>query len=132
MLYEYKGTVHRIGAVETVGKKGFQKREIVLEPETQGKFPTFGVFTLNGKDKVGLADNLSKGDAVTVRFAVDGREWEDRKTGKTRYFSSLSAIKIEKAGGGGNTVSHDASQTGRTVPEPPAEVSPAEDPDLPF
>ena len=125
MLYDYKGTVFRIGPVQTVGQKGFQKREIVLEPETQGKFPTYGIFVLKGKDNVGKADGIAKGDSVIVKFAVDGRGWDDPKTGKTRFFSELTAVKVEKVGGAQPSVSVP------DAPVPPDDFS-AADEDLPF
>ena len=33
---------------------------------------------------------------VKVGFAVDGREWTDPKTGKVRYFSDLTALRLER------------------------------------
>ena len=34
--------------------------------------------------------------AFEVGFAVDGREWTDPKTGKVRYFSDLTALRLER------------------------------------
>ena len=36
---------------------------------------------------------------VKVGFAVDGREWTDPKTGKVRYFSDLTALRLEQLDG---------------------------------
>ena len=36
------------------------------------------------------------GMRVKIGFAVDGREWTDPKTGKMRYFSDLTALRLER------------------------------------
>ena len=38
------------------------------------------------------------GMRVKIGFAVDGREWTDPKTGKMRYFSDLTALRLERLG----------------------------------
>ena len=41
-------------------------------------------------------DGIVPGMRVKVGFAVDGREWTDPKTGKVRYFSDLTALRLER------------------------------------
>ena len=60
---------------------------------------------------------------MKVGFAVDGREWTDPKTGKTRYFSDLTALRLEYLDGA------------LLVPEPadPSGLPPEpDDGDMPF
>lgn len=44
-------------------------------------------------------DGIVPGARVKVGFAVDGREWTDPKTGKVRYFSDLTALRLEQLDG---------------------------------
>ena len=75
------------------------------------------------KDNVAKLDGVRPGMRVKVGFAVDGREWTDPKTGKVRYFSDLTALRLEQLDG---TVQ---------VPEPTAPSSLLPEPDdgdMPF
>ncbi len=51
------------------------------------------------KERVALLDGMVSGTRVKVGFAVDGREWTDPKTGKVRYFSDLTALRLERLDG---------------------------------
>ena len=51
------------------------------------------------KDNVAKLDGVRPGMRVKVGFAVDGREWTDPKTGKARYFSDLTALRLEQLDG---------------------------------
>ena len=74
---------------------GFSKRELVVEEERDGKWANVVAFSFK-KDNAVLLDGMSPGVRVKVGFAVDGREWTDPKTGKVRYFSDLTALRLER------------------------------------
>ena len=73
----------------------FKKREFVIEViETAGdneytNYPKFQVI----QNKCDILDAFVLGQDVTVSFNVKGNKWE--KDGKTNYFTSLQAWKIE-------------------------------------
>lgn len=72
----------------------FKKREFIVEEENEKdpKYNDYHKFQLvNDKcDKIELSD---VGRKVTVDFNLKGRKWE--KDGKTNYFTTLDAWKIE-------------------------------------
>ena len=51
------------------------------------------------KDNAAKLDGIAPGMRVKVGFAVDGREWIDPKTGKVRYFSDLTALRLDRLDG---------------------------------
>ncbi len=81
--------IHSLGEIAPAGK--FEKRDLVLEIG-DGKFVQTVPFEAFG-DKMASLEGLSVGDEVTVRFGLRGREW------KGRYFTNLSIISVENAGG---------------------------------
>ena len=74
---------------------GFSKRELVVEEEREENWPNVVAFSFK-KDRTALLDGISPGARVKVVIAVDGREWTDPKTGKVRYFSDLTALRLER------------------------------------
>lgn len=91
MSYEIKGTVKRIGAVETKGAKGFQTRDLILDVE-DGRFPQVIALQATG-DRVSLLDSLNVGDAVTVTWNLRGREWTGQNG--TKVFNSLDVWRLD-------------------------------------
>lgn len=91
MSYEIKGTVKRIGAVETKGAKAFKTRDLILNVE-DGKYEQTLAFQATG-DRVTILDPLNAGDAVTVTFNLRGRE-VDGQNGK-RVFNNLEIWKLD-------------------------------------
>ena len=73
----------------------FTKREFILQ--TEGDYPQYLQFQLT-QDKCPLLDKFNTGQVVTVHFNLQGRSWE--KDGKTSYFNSLVAWRIEAKGSG--------------------------------
>ena len=96
-MYEFTGKVKIVGELQTFAS-GFSKRELVVEEERDGKWPNVVAFSFK-KDNVVLLDGISAGARVKVGFAVDGREWTDPKTGTVRYFSDLTALRLERLDG---------------------------------
>lgn len=127
-IYEYTGVVETVLDKQTF-PSGFTKQDLVLtdSPDTPTKYPNHIAFTFK-KDNCALLANVQKGQTVKVRFAIDGRVWNDPKTGKDKYFTDLTALRLEVQNGEGGSV--------EPLPEPPEapEADPAAiDPeDLPF
>ena len=96
-MYEFTGKVKTVGELQTFAS-GFTKRELVVEEELEGNWPNVVAFAFK-KDNVAKLDGVKPGMRVKVGFAVDGREWTDPKTGKVRYFSDLTALRLEQLDG---------------------------------
>lgn len=73
----------------------FTKREFILQ--TDGEYPQYLQFQLT-QDKCPLLDKFQTGQQVTIHFNIRGKSWE--KDGKTSYFNSLEAWRIEAKGSG--------------------------------
>ena len=96
-MYEFTGKVKVVGELQTFAS-GFTKRDLVVEEERDGRWPNVVAFAFK-KERVALLDGMVSGTRVKVGFAVDGREWTDPKTGKVRYFSDLTALRLERLDG---------------------------------
>ena len=92
-MYEFTGIVKAVGELQTFAS-GFSKRDLVVEEEREGNWPNVVAFAFK-KDNVAKLDGVKPGVRVKVGFAVDGREWADPKTGKVRYFSDLTALRLD-------------------------------------
>jgi len=87
------GTIIEIFEEQVVSDK-FKKREFVLKVVDNGyeqeiKFQTT-------QDKTTILNFVKKNDEVKVLFNLGGRRWT--KDGKTNWFNSVTAWKIEKVG----------------------------------
>ena len=96
-MYEFTGKVKVVGELQTFAS-GFSKRDLVVEEERAGNWPNVVAFAFK-KDDAAKLDGIVPGLRVKVGFAVDGREWTDPKTGKVRYFSDLTALRLERLDG---------------------------------
>jgi hypothetical protein len=96
-MYEFIGKVKVVGELQTFAS-GFSKRDLVVEEERDGRWPNVVAFAFK-KDNAAKLDGIVPGMRVKVGFAVDGREWTDPKTGKVRYFSDLTALRLERLDG---------------------------------
>ena len=97
LMYEFTGKVKAVGELQTFAS-GFTKRDLVVEEERDGRWPNVVAVDFK-KDNVAKLDGIAPGLRVKVGFAVDGREWTDPKTGKVRYFSDLTALRLERLDG---------------------------------
>ena len=87
------GTIIEIFEEQVVSDK-FKKREFVLKVVDNGyeqeiKFQTT-------QDKTTILNFVKKNDEVKVLFNLGGRRWT--KDGKTNWFNSVTAWRIEKVG----------------------------------
>ena len=125
-IYEYTGVVEAICEKQTFAS-GFCKRDLVLTDDVgqQSQYPNHIAFTFK-KDNCALLDSVKKGDRAKVRFAIDGRIWHDPKTDKDKYFTDLTALKLEVLNGDGSAT--------EPVPQPAEapDVDVGDVEDLPF
>ena len=96
-MYEFIGKVRSVGELQTFAS-GFSKRDLVVEEERDGKWPNVVAFSFK-KENAAKLEGMAPGMRVKIGFAVDGREWTDPKTGKVRYFSDLTALRLERLDG---------------------------------
>lgn len=124
-IYEYTGIVETVCEMQTF-QSGFTKRDLVLTDETETKYPNHIAFTFK-KDNTAKLDNVKQGQRAKVRFAIDGRVWQDPKTGKNRYFTDLTALNLE-------IIDADGTST-EPMPEPaevPEDMAAGDTENLPF
>ena len=93
------------GGVSKSGNE-WKVQEYVIEDH--GQYPRRMCFDVFGTDKIEQF-NIQMGEELTVSFDIDARQWQDR------WFNSIRAWKVERAG------------NGQGVPPPPA---PAAAPDF--
>jgi len=93
MTYTFKGKVVEVCEEQTFAS-GFTKRELVVAEEGGGKWPSHVTFNFK-RDNAAQLKGVSVGEAVTVTFALDGREWTDPRTNKVRHFSDLVGLRVE-------------------------------------
>lgn len=106
-------------------KDTFKKREFVISDESS-QYPQEIIFQLI-QDKCDLLDPFNIGEEIKVNFNLRGRRWDNPKTGETRFFNSLDAWRLEKAGNA------PLSQDLPPMPsEEPSNVSNDDSDDLPF
>lgn len=87
------GTIIEIFEEVAVSDK-FKKREFVLKVVDNGYEQEIKFQTI--QDKTTILNFVKKDDEVKVLFNLGGRRWT--KEGKTNWFNSVTAWKIEKAG----------------------------------
>lgn len=90
---EIKGTIHSISDGVQITDK-FSKRDFVVSVIDNNYTQHIQMQFVN--DKTMLLDGYVVGDSVLVGVNIQGREV--RKDGKTYYFNSLNAWKIQKEG----------------------------------
>lgn len=77
--------------------ESFQKREFVVEFAENPQYPEFLKFELIQANCEQL-EGYNAGDIIDISFNLKGRKWTD-KNGEVKYFNSLQAWRLEKAGG---------------------------------
>lgn len=123
------GAIVHIGDTQEVGKKGFRKREVVVE--TQDKYPQKIKMEAIG-DMIETLDGFSEGQEVLAYFNLRGNEYDGK------FYTNLQVWRIEE------TVEHemplDPAEDEEPEPSPKsrkkttkkAPAEPVEDSDLPF
>lgn len=95
-MYEFKGVVTKVGDVQSFAS-GFTKRDLVVEEDRPGEWKNVVAFSFK-KNNCSLLDTVKVGSRVKIGFAVDGRAWQDPRTGAVRYFNDLTALKLDVEG----------------------------------
>lgn len=93
MEVEVKGKVKHVGPLLTFGTKGFTKRTVVLEQVHKEGTSLYAV-ELTGERSMRISEEHTGMD-VTVSASIRCRSWDDKKTGETKWFTSLEAQKVE-------------------------------------
>ena len=91
---ELTGRIKKIYPQVEVGNNGYVKREFVIEHATNPEYPQFSKFEL-GKNQVGVVDDVSEGETVTVHYDLNGRAWTNKEGAET-FFNTLKAWRVEK------------------------------------
>ena len=86
-------TVVSVGQTQTIGSKGFQKRELVIT-DSGDKYPQYRMIEAT-QDKCVYMDKIVKGDNVKVDFWAIGRAWTNPE-GVVKYFNSDKLASIKK------------------------------------
>ena len=93
-MYEITGTVKRIGDTQCYANN-FSKRELVIaEPPRNDNWQNVIGFYFKRASCTEL-DKLSVGDEVKIGFVVEGHDWTDPNTRKTRCFTDLTGYRLE-------------------------------------
>ena len=129
-MFKLTGTVKVLNPTVQVSEK-FSKREFVVT-ESSSMYPQDILFQLT-QDKCSLLDGFSVNEQVEVSFNLRGREWTSPQ-GEVKYFNSLDAWRIDKAGAGSAMPSSGPSAMNlNPVTAASAEMTvEKEDDDLPF
>ena len=83
---EITGTIFSIGATQTIGEKGFKKRQLVVT--TTENYPQNLPIEFT-QDKCAVLDNYLEGQSVTVGINLRGSEYNGR------HYLSAQGWKIQ-------------------------------------
>ena len=95
--YTMTVTVVEVGKEQTFNK--FSKRTIVVCDDPESKYPNLLPFEAVG-DTMKYLNKFKGGDKVKVDFFLNGRKWDNPKTGTTQYFTTLRIASIFADGDG--------------------------------
>lgn len=109
----------------------FQKRDFVLATDLTTPYPQYVSFQVT-QDKCNILDSFNPGDEVRVQFNLRGREWNGPQG--IKYFNTLEAWRIERAGGGNGSSNHHQDNGGNQHHNqaPAFNSSISDNDDLPF
>lgn len=115
-IMQVEGRITHIGQTETIGEKGFTKRLLVIQTDSEYNNQLPVEFH---KDKVNLLDALTIGSRVKIDINLGGREWNGK------YFASITGWKIEA-----QAVAPSRVATTPMATQAPQQVADPEDDDL--
>ena len=134
------GRIHKITPVQEItGKSGktFSKRTLVLDAARydthtgEKKYDNYPSIEFSG-DGMKILDSFKEGDAVTVSYDINGREFKDEQTGEVKYFNTIRGYKVEAYGKADET-QHPVAQSNPIAKAPVAQPQNDEEKsDLPF
>lgn len=91
---EIKGKIKVLNETQSIGVKGFRKREIVITTEEQ--YPQY-ILVEFIQDKCDLLDGYAIGQDVKVDINLKGREWVNPE-GVAKYFNAIQGWRVELLG----------------------------------
>lgn len=106
MANTISGRIHKVTPIQKItGKSGntFTKRTLVLDAARydthtgERKYDNYPSFEFSG-EAMSQLDKYKEGDAVTVSYDINGREFEDPNTHEVRYFNTIRGYKVEPYG----------------------------------
>jgi hypothetical protein len=123
---ELQGKIKVIGETQSIGDKGFRKRELVITTEEQYPQHILVEFI---QDKTDLLNSFQVGQPIKVGVNLRGREWINPQ-GEAKYFNAIQGWRIEN-------LQQVQAPIGTAVPpadpfEPATDLSEDEPNDLPF
>jgi single-strand DNA-binding protein len=124
---EIKGTIYRIDETQSIGIKGFRKREFIVRTEDNPEYPEHRKLELI-QDKVELLDFVSEGETVTCHVNLKGRLWTDPQ-GVEKCFNTDQCWKIEGEESSHQADNKNGQENGYVIT---SSGDPGEEPDLPF
>lgn len=117
---EITGTIKVLNETQSIGDKGFRKREVVIT--TQEQYPQHILIEFT-QDKCELLDGYDVGQEVKISLNLRGREWVNPE-GVAKYFNAIQGWRIELIGNQEPSVEN--------LPEPLSLIDDEGDTDLPF
>jgi len=126
-IYEYTGVIEKVLDEQSFAS-GFKKRDVVMTDDVgqETKWPNHIAFTFK-KDATSLLDGLHEGQRAKIRFAIDGRVWNDPKSGKDKYFTDLTGLKLEVLNADGSSTEPVPTPAEPDIPADAGEID-----DMPF
>ena len=91
-----RGKVHLIEDTKTYGQKGFRKRLVVLEQESD-RFTNYIPFDFI-QDACDTVDDLNVGDDVEITYRLSGRKWQKDSKSEVKFFLNAEAISFQVVG----------------------------------
>tara|TARA_R110000824_G_scaffold44951_3_gene130416 strand:+ start:2203 stop:2577 length:375 start_codon:yes stop_codon:yes gene_type:complete len=107
------GTIAVIEDAKEYGENGFRKRLMVLIQSRGSRYDNYIPMEFI-QDDCDIADDLSVGLEVTVRFRISGRKWTS-PDGEDKYFCNLEVVDV---------VGEHEMQKASGPPMPPEQDSP--------
>lgn len=91
MSHKLTGIVKAVGETQTVGAKGFRKRELIVTTsrDIEDKYPQH-IKLQFVQDNVDKLDGINPGDTVTVQFDLRGSEHNGR------FYTDLQGWRIDR------------------------------------
>ena len=126
---EVTGQLKLKGDIQKVSEK-FQKRDFVLSTDLNTPYPQHVSFQIT-QDKCSLLDQFNEGEELKVQFNLRGREWNGPQG--VKFFNTLEAWRIEKAGATSSSPSSKSQPSmNESVSAPVFNSSVSDADDLPF
>ncbi len=98
-----RGVVHLIEETKTYGQKGFRKRLVVLEQESD-RFTNYVPIEFI-QDSCDSVDQLNVGDDVEVNYRLSGRKWQRDANSEVKFFLNAEGTSFNVLSGNGSGAS---------------------------